>query len=113
MANEKNKQELLQELVDAGFIPDVDSYKNLSVPQINFFLGKANASKDANPVSGPKEQADPEKEIDDLASNENLESRFREQLSAEIVKRRNAEQKLSQVRAQVRSKLDSFVEILK
>ena len=105
MANEKTKDELLQELVDAGFIPDTKSYKNLSVPQINFFLEKAKSS--TNAVSGPEE------EIDALASNENLESKFRDQLSAEIVKRRNAEQKLSQVRAQVRSKLDSFVEILK
>ena len=105
MEGEKSKTDLLKELVDTGFIPDVDSYKNLSVPQINFFLEKAKDS--TNAVSGPEE------EIDALASNENLEEKYREALSSEIVKRRKAEQKLSQVRAQVRSKLDSFVEILK
>lgn len=98
------KEEKLIKLKELGLIEDEKNFKNLTEVQIDFLIER---------VETLKRPEFNEEEIDKLCESNLIKNVIQSQLSQEVVKRRKAEQELSQLKTTLKTKIEDIISLFK
>ena len=98
------KEEKLIKLKELGLIEDEKNFKNLTEIQIDFLTER---------VSVLKRPELNEEEIDKLCKSDLVKDVIQSQLNQEVIKRRKAEQELTQFKSTLKTKIEDFASLIK
>lgn len=101
---EETKDQKLAKLLATGLIDNVEAFENLSRNQIDFLTER---------VSALKRPEFNEEEIDKLCKSDLVKDVIQSQLNQEVIKRRKAEQELTQFKSTLKTKIEDLASLIK